>query len=521
MGEFKHSIQSEIEQLKNQLKQVHLTQRDTSFKFSREQQVLKRLIASLSDACQGDNNRLNEHLIALRESLEQQKDVTILIPRLALLDRILKKQTLTMEKQHINLDHQIRNGGETLLRISGLPSKVKRDLRDLLSFSGGQAYPKAEQAMKLLGIYERSVKIIASNPNIATTEINQNAERELLSKLSEELQNLITELDFEGDSGDKLIDVRAKLLIGVSVHSLLEITLTVLRLVVEGTQHERKSSEKFLDQLNTSLSTQLKSSGQSVEQSQSYHAHRQEMNRELSGLANKSQQLLKDDHDLPALKARLEPMLHEINSLSERLSHAEQRERALIERMIHTNTQLEALHETTQDYRRRLDEQAERLQRDPLTKIYNRTAFNEQLELEYHRWIRTQHSLRVVLLDIDGFKSVNENFGFTAGDKAIKIIARTISNELSKTEIVARFSGEEFTILIPEGDETRSLNVVKEIQRKVAKLPFKFRDKSLQITLSAASVEFRDNDTPEEVLERLNRALIECKKLGKNNLVWK
>jgi septation ring formation regulator EzrA len=148
MGEFKQDMPSEIEQLRNQLQQVHLTQRDTSFKFSREQQVLKRLIASLSCACEGENNRLNEHLIALRASLEQQKDVTILIPRLALLDRILKKQTLTMEKQHINLDHQIRNGGETLLRISGLASKVKRDLRDLLSFSGAQTYPKAEQAMK-------------------------------------------------------------------------------------------------------------------------------------------------------------------------------------------------------------------------------------------------------------------------------------------------------------------------------------------------------------------------------------
>jgi diguanylate cyclase (GGDEF)-like protein len=339
--------------------------------------------------------------------------------------------------------------------------------------------------------------------------------------LSEELQNLITELDFEGDSGDKLADIRAKLLIGVSVHSLLEITLAVLHLVVEGTQHERKSSEKFLEQLNSSLSTQLKSSGQSVEQSQSYHAHRQEMNRELNSLAAKSQLLLKDDYDLPALKVRLNPMLQEISSLSERLSHAEQREHALIERMIHTNKQLETLHETTQDYRRRLDEQAERLQRDPLTKIYNRTAFNEQLELEYHRWIRTQHALRVVLLDIDGFKSVNENFGFTAGDKAIKIIARTIANELSNNEIVARFSGEEFTILMPEGDDSKSKHVVEEIQRKVAKLPFKFRDKSLQITLSAASVEFRDNDTPEEVLERLNRALIESKKNGKNNLTWK
>ncbi len=68
----------------------------------------------------------------------------------------------------------------------------------------------------------------------------------------------------------------------------------------------------------------------------------------------------------------------------------------------------------------------------------DRTAFTDRLELEYRRWIRAQHSLRVVLLDIDNFKAINDSFGYTAGDKALKIIARTITKEVGITDTVAR-----------------------------------------------------------------------------------
>jgi len=153
--------------------------------------------------------------------------------------------------------------------------------------------------------------------------------------------------------------------------------------------------------------------------------------------------------------------------------------------------------------------------------VYNRAAFTDRLELEYRRWIRAQHCLRVVLLDIDGFKSINDSFGYAAGDKALKIIARTIKKELQDTDTVARFSGEEFILLLPEVTDTDAFNLIQTIQTQVSKLPFKFRDRNLTITLSAASTAFKDSDTPEEVLERINLCLNEAKSIGKNQLVWR
>ncbi len=479
------------------------------------------MVTSLILACKGENSRLNQNLMEIREALEQQKDVSKLIPRLAVLERMLKKQTLDTQKQNQNLDTQVKHSGEVLLRIPGLPSKIKRDLRDLLSFSSVQNLSKTDQALRLLTIYERSIKIITSNPNSVVEELTHNADKELLLSLSEELQVLITELDFEGESGELLSDIRAKLLIGVNTQSLLELTLEVLKLVVAGTNYERQTSEKFLEQVNSSLATGLKSSAQNVEQSQSYFENRKDMHKELGSLVTKSQVTLKDSTEINALKNSLDPIMSELESLSERLALAEEREQALIERMDYNKNQMEALFEVTQDYRRRLEDQAQRMLQDPLTKVYNRTAFNDRLELEYRRWIRAQHNLRVVMLDIDQFKTINDSFGYTAGDKALKIIARTIKNNINDTDTVARFSGEEFVLLLPEHNDSECYQIVQKIQRNISNLPFKFRDKNITITLSAASTVFKDSDSPEIVLERLHRALSNGKKFGPNQIIWK
>jgi diguanylate cyclase (GGDEF)-like protein len=432
---------------------------------------------------------------------------------------MLKQQMLTMEKPMTNLERHIRHGGETLLRIPGLPSKVKRDLRDLLNVSSVHPSPKSEQAVKLLGLYERSVKIIATNPHRANS-MSHTAEQALHKKLSDELQTLITELDFEGESGEVLMDIRAKLLVGVNPDTLLELTLEVLRLVVEGTTQERKQSEQFLEQLNSSLVTHLKSTKQSIQQSQSYLSHRQEMNLEFNMLMTRSHKILEEEQDYASLKSGLTPLLSQLTALSERLTHAEQREKALIERMEYTRTQAESLYESTHDYRCRLEDQAQRVLQDPLTKVYNRAAFHNRLELEYHRWIKNQHPLRIVLLDIDNFKSLNKNFGYSAGDKALKIIAKTIQKELSETDTVARFCGEEFMIIMPDRAEQESYLLMQTILRQVERLPFKFKDKHLTITLSAASVAFQEGDTPEEILERVYHAFQTAKKAGASQVSW-
>ena len=234
----------------------------------------------------------------------------------------------------------------------------------------------------------------------------------------------------------------------------------------------------------------------------------------------RSQESLEHAQDLEELKGEVSPLLAKMASLTERLRMTEEREQALQERLSYSKNQLEAVFESTQDYRRRLEDQAQRMLLDPLTKVYNRAAFNDRLELEYRRWIRSQQNLRVVLFDVDNFKAVNDSYGYTAGDKALKIIARTMSKRIADTETVARFGGEEFIMLIPEQSEEYTLELMKHIQRDISKLPFKFREQNIMITLTAVSTSFKEADNPEYVLDRLGNMLRDAKQRGNSQVNW-
>lgn len=509
-----------LEQLTQQLEQTRLSQRDASLKSTRELKILKRVVSKLGDACLGYHSELDAEVISVQKSLEQQQDISKLIPKLAILERMLQKNTQKMETEKGHLDNRIRSSGETLQRVPGLPAQLKRDLRNLLTFPSTRNASSFDQAVRLLGIYESSVKIITSNSAHAMqrpSELN----RELLNKLSEDLQVLITELDFDGDSGELLNDIRIKLLSGTTAEALIELTLEVLKLVITGTQYERKTSENYLSQMTSGLGQVVTSSSKNIEQGESYIQHRSQMASELQGLTKNSKAALEAATELDRARATVNPLLDQIDILSERLQHNEQREKMLLERMAQTQRQLESLQELSKTHKRRLDEQAERLLQDPLTKVMNRSAFIERLEVEYHKWIRAQHPLYLALMDIDNFKALNDSFGFTAGDKALKIIARTISKELRKADTVARFSGEEFILMLPEVNDMDVENLCQKLQQSISKLPFKFKDQSITITASISTTRLEDSDTPEILLDRLNTGLAEARRRGTNQFMRK
>ncbi len=522
MGVFEENIHPKLEQARTQLEKIKLKQRDSSFKYQREITILKRLVANLSSSIGSEDARLQNQLLSIRQELEQQSDVSKLIPQFAVLERMLKTNNHDDKKQFIQLDERIQQSGEILLRVMGLPAQLKRDLRNLLNFSDAQTKSIAQQATQLLCLYERAVKIMSSNEKLTSGETEDSANRLLMEQLSQELQHLITELDFHGDSGERLMDIRTRLLHESTIDRLLELTLETLKLVIEGTNYERSTSEQFLEQVNSSIATAIKTAHGNLEQGETYLQQRSDMNKELDVLITQSATAVnQEDISVEALKGSLTPVLTELNSLSERLKKAEEREQALIERMSYGSSQLKSLQETTLDYRRRLDDQAQRMLLDPLTKVYNRTAFNDRLEHEFRRWIRAQHSLYVALLDIDNFKAVNDSFGYSAGDKALKIIARTIAKSAKDTDTVARFAGEEFILVLPEQDKAQVEALMSDIQVQISRLPFKFRDQHLSITATVAITQFDGSDTPEEVIERVLKARNELKRLGNAQLTFK
>lgn len=106
--------------------------------------------------------------------------------------------------------------------------------------------------------------------------------------------------------------------------------------------------------------------------------------------------------------------------------------------------------------------------RDPLTRLSNRLLFAEVLDREVARHLRTGAPLSLVLLDLDGFKEVNDTRGHLAGDELLRGVARAISGRTRRPDLIARLGGDEFAMLLPECPAVDACGVADTIRRRVA-----------------------------------------------------
>ncbi|WP_375748365.1 diguanylate cyclase [Vibrio sp. HN007] len=170
-------------------------------------------------------------------------------------------------------------------------------------------------------------------------------------------------------------------------------------------------------------------------------------------------------------------------------------------------------------------EKAEQLSElDGLTGIYNRRHLDMHLPTEVRRAARERYSLGVLMLDIDWFKSYNDTQGHLAGDEALKTVARTLQHTVNRpADVVTRYGGEEFCILLPETDEQGVRDIGEKLCMAVESMKIATRAKNAGefITISVGGVYMVPScDTrPEWLITQADEALFEAKRLGKNRVV--
>ncbi len=171
--------------------------------------------------------------------------------------------------------------------------------------------------------------------------------------------------------------------------------------------------------------------------------------------------------------------------------------------------------------------QTERLKKlsitDPLTGMLNRRYFQERLEEEIARSSRRGHFLSLMMLDIDGFKTYNDTFGHPAGDKLLKLISDAIMNTVRTNDIVARFGGDEFLVLLPETDASTAMHIAERIRAEISQVALAPGgapvSSSPAVTVSIGIASYPNHgQTLERMIEQVDRAMYKAKTKGKNRI---
>lgn len=153
---------------------------------------------------------------------------------------------------------------------------------------------------------------------------------------------------------------------------------------------------------------------------------------------------------------------------------------------------------------------------DPLTGLANRRHLDEQLAVHAASAARHHHELSVAVVDIDNFKSVNDTYGHSTGDTVLREVARRLAGSARVEDVVGRWGGEEFLVILPHCSVDDAAIVSERIRQAVGATPIQAEDSiSIQVTISVGCA----GGTLDRVIERADAALYAAKKGGRNRTV--
>ena len=357
--------------------------------------------------------------------------------------------------------------------------------------------------------------IEASQQTITAQPGYDHIEQEISTMLSRLLQQLVIPERFQ----QRLDSLKKKLTDKLNWYELVPLLELVANLVIDALGDGQEEFEQFLQSLDQRLDTIQKLVNDASQGQLDRGKARDAFESVLEDEVDEVRSILNNKNDLGELGNSISQHLGLIMSaMQEYRLEENSRETELTNQLADMQGKLTEMEKLAEVAQHAIEEQRRKAMHDALTGLPNREAYDQRLEQEVHRQQRYGSKLSMMVCDIDLFKRINDNYGHLAGDKVLKIIAKSLQVNLRDTDFIARFGGEEFVALMPETSLQEAKIVAEKLRKEIEGSPFNFKKEPVQITVSFGISEFIGKDTATEVFERADKALYEAKEKGRNQV---
>lgn len=157
---------------------------------------------------------------------------------------------------------------------------------------------------------------------------------------------------------------------------------------------------------------------------------------------------------------------------------------------------------------------------DPLTGVMNRRAYERRILEEWERFKRYGHVFSILVIDVDHFKDINDRYGHIAGDLILKELTKRIKNHLRRSDLIFRYGGEEFVVLLPGTNADGAKEVGEKIRKVIESTKFIYKGSPIKVTLSVGVSQVKESDeSSTAVFDRADAALYRAKNEGRNRVV--
>lgn len=359
----------------------------------------------------------------------------------------------------------------------------------------------------------------AKNPEVAAE--HQAANYSVIEQdISDMLNRLLAQLVIPSRYHERLNSFKEALSEKLTWNELVSLLEQISNLIIDALGNGQEEFEQFLQGLDHRLETIQQLINHATQGQVSRSDARGVFENILEGQVDEIRAEVNKNSDLGDLSNSISQHLGLIVQAMKTFSSAEnERETELTQQLNDMQIKLNEMENLAESAQHAIEEQRKKAMHDSLTGLPNRESYQQRLKQEVERINRYGGKLSLMVCDVDLFKRINDSYGHLAGDKVLKIIARSLQRALRDTDFIARFGGEEFVILMPETSSTEAKTVAEKLRKKIESSPFNFKKEPVQITVSLGLSEFAQNETADEVFSRADKALYRAKEQGRNKVL--
>ena len=342
------------------------------------------------------------------------------------------------------------------------------------------------------------------------------------------LLRILESIHITGESVSLVESIRRSVIKGLNWYDFVAILEQILQVLRNAADEQRAEFQGFLSEVTESLAQVqafVDSSKRYTDKSSAADAEMDASVRaQIQGIRTAVE---RSDTDLETLKSSVQSQIGSIiSSLDGFKSQRSQQDSILSAEMRALTERIASLENESLELRLNLARQQESATKDTLTELPNREAYNQRVRQLLDNWLLgasherrdEDRSLCLAVADVDFFKNINDSYGHLAGDKVLKIIARELVSRLRDKDFIGRYGGEEFVIIMPDTRPADAEHVLNKLRLAIAAIPFHFKERQIQITVSFGVVEAVRADSPDSLFERADKALYKAKENGRNRV---
>lgn len=523
--------EKQIDQLKRKLDAAITSRASLENDLKSQATMLIEFIGKLSQTCKGQDVTLDNRLANLRSLLKKSAPLSDIEKQISTISDLLKQHSTTNEANIRTLHNDFVNAGQSLQKVNGLPSNLRRELRSMLQSSEERKDAIIQYVpllSKLVSFYVDALAskndipkggLLAQNtpPKVIETVVEQPVDKEFIEKFS----TILNQLALSDINTKQISTVKAKLKPDMSNNNLLDRFFEVFDVIVEDLKNERNTAKAFLSTLSETLTTVQTAVKTTLELNIESNKKQDKLNETLQKQITDMTSDLGKATSLSNIKIDINDKLQLIASTLQKKTALElEQNNALNAQMQDMAAKVERLEQQSKTFEKRIEEQQIKSMRDALTKLANRAAFDDYYAKAMIKFHDTPYDLAIVVLDLDDFKRINDTYGHTAGDKTLQVIANTLKKHVGDAGFIARYGGEEFVLVMPNADKKKVIQTLELVRKQVARLPFKFKNDKVTITMSIGASHIKPDDNIHTAFERADEALYKAKAQGKNQVIY-